>query len=105
MRADPRLDGIHEGHPAGRLPDGKLQVVGIRAGSEPGMHTVVFDGPQDVITLRHNARDRSGFALGAVLAAEWLGRRRGLFTFDDVLDELLAGSSSVDSGQGGRDGE
>ena len=66
-------------------------MVGIRTGANPGQHTVVFDGEQDVITLRHVARGREGFALGAVLAAEWLGSRRGLHTFDSVLDEILLG--------------
>jgi 4-hydroxy-tetrahydrodipicolinate reductase len=52
---------------------------------------VGFDGAQDVITLAHRARDRSGFALGAVLAAEWLlGAGRGLHEFDEVVGAWLA---------------
>ena len=91
LAADPRLTAVQEGHPEGALPPGTLQVVGIRAGNDPGTHTVVFDGEQDVIELRHRARGREGFALGAVLAAEWLGRRRGLHTFDAILDGILEG--------------
>lgn len=97
LAADPRLTAVQEGHPDGPLPPGTLQVVGIRAGSDPGAHAVVFDGEQDVIELRHRARGRDGFALGAVLAAEWLGRQRGLHTFDAVLDEILEGEPREES--------
>jgi 4-hydroxy-tetrahydrodipicolinate reductase len=87
--ADPRIDAVLEGHPAGRLPERTVQVVGLRAGAESGMHEVGFDGEQELIVLRHCARGRTGFALGAVLAAEWLGRRRGLHRFDEVMDARL----------------
>jgi 4-hydroxy-tetrahydrodipicolinate reductase len=90
LAADPRLTSVVEGHPEGRLPAGTLQVVGLRAGAEPGTHEVGFDGEQDVLLLRHAARGRSGFALGAVLAAEWLGRRPGLHGFDEVVDAMIA---------------
>jgi 4-hydroxy-tetrahydrodipicolinate reductase len=91
LQADPRLTSVQEGHPDGPLPVGTLQVVGLRAGNDPGSHSVVFDGEQDVIELRHRARGREGFALGAVLAAEWLGGQRGLHGFDAVLDAILEG--------------
>jgi 4-hydroxy-tetrahydrodipicolinate reductase len=89
LEADPRVEAVCEGHPRGALADGTLQVVGLRAGREPGSHTVGFDGEHDKITLCHGARSREGFALGAVLAAEWLGRRRGLHGFDEVLQSFL----------------
>jgi 4-hydroxy-tetrahydrodipicolinate reductase len=56
-----------------------------RAGAIPGIHTVGFDGPSDTIELRHTARDRRGFAAGALLAARWIHGRRGWFTMKDVL--------------------
>lgn len=43
-----------------------------REGEVPGIHTVTWDSPQDTITISHSAKSREGFALGAVLAAEWL---------------------------------
>jgi 4-hydroxy-tetrahydrodipicolinate reductase len=97
LESDPRLTEVREGHPDGALPVGTLQVVGIRSGSDPGTHTVVFDGAQDVITLSHRARGREGFALGAILAAEWLGTRRGSHTFDSVLDEILEGERTQEA--------
>jgi len=56
-----------------------------RAGAIPGVHTVGFDGPSDTIELTHTARDRRGFAAGALLAARWIQGRRGWFTMTDVL--------------------
>jgi 4-hydroxy-tetrahydrodipicolinate reductase len=46
---------------------------------------VTYDGPYDTVTLTHAARSREGFAAGALLAAEWLPGRTGVFTFEDVL--------------------
>jgi 4-hydroxy-tetrahydrodipicolinate reductase len=91
--ADPRLECIVEGHPTGRLPERAVQIVGLRAGWEPGTHRVVLDGEHDRIVLEHGARGRDGFAEGAVLAAEWLCGRRGMHGFDSVLADLTARSS------------
>jgi len=56
-----------------------------RAGTIPGIHTVGFDGPSDTIELTHTARDRRGFATGALVAAKWIQGRRGWYTMADVL--------------------
>ena len=56
-----------------------------RAGSAPGIHTVGFDGPSDVVTFTHEVRDRAVFARGALEAAKWLKGRRGWFTMRDML--------------------
>lgn len=56
-----------------------------RAGAIPGVHTVGFDAASDTIELTHTARDRQGFAAGALLAARWIHGRRGWFTMKDVL--------------------
>ena len=58
-----------------------------RAGMIPGTHTVGFDGPSDTIELTHRARDRRGFASGALLAARWLQGRRGWYSMQDVLKQ------------------
>ena len=60
-----------------------------RAGNIPGTHRVGFDGPADQILLEHAARSRDGFAAGALLAAEWIGGKKGCFEFGSVIDELL----------------
>jgi 4-hydroxy-tetrahydrodipicolinate reductase len=51
----------------------------------PGTHTVGFDSASDTIELTHRARDRRGFASGALLAARWIQGRSGWFTMRDVL--------------------
>jgi len=90
LDADPRLNRRAGGEP-GPLPDERtLQLASLRVGAEPGMHEVGFDGEHDRITLRHAARGRSGFAGGAVLAAEWLHGRSGRFEIDAMLDTLMA---------------
>jgi 4-hydroxy-tetrahydrodipicolinate reductase len=68
----------------------------LRVGAAPGTHTLMFDSAADTIEITHAARNRDGFASGAVRCAEWLaretpdgGRRRGVFTIDDFLDDAL----------------
>lgn len=56
-----------------------------RAGMIPGIHTVGFDGSSDTIELTHAARDRRGFASGALMAARWIQGRRGWYTMADVI--------------------
>ncbi len=56
-----------------------------RAGAIPGIHTVGFDSASDTIELTHAARDRRGFAAGALVAARWIHSRQGWHTMADVL--------------------
>ena len=62
-----------------------IDVSSTRAGAIPGTHTVGFDAAGETITLTHTARDRSGFARGALEAARWVHGRKGWFTMKDVL--------------------
>jgi 4-hydroxy-tetrahydrodipicolinate reductase len=66
-----------------------LTIASTRAGHIPGTHTVGFDSAADQITLQHTARSREGFALGALLAAEWIVGKKGVFEFTGVLDDIL----------------
>jgi 4-hydroxy-tetrahydrodipicolinate reductase len=65
--------------------DRPIDVSSTRAGAIPGIHSVGFDGQSDTIELTHTARDRRGFASGALLAAQWIQGRRGWYTMSDVL--------------------
>jgi 4-hydroxy-tetrahydrodipicolinate reductase len=59
-----------------------------RAGANPGTHEIGFDSAADTITLRHTARNRDGFARGALKAARWIvdhPDQRGVFEFSDIL--------------------
>ena len=62
-----------------------LRVDHIRRGEVPGIHTVRYDSEADVITLTHDAHSRKGFALGAVLAAEFTAKHEGLLTISDMF--------------------
>jgi 4-hydroxy-tetrahydrodipicolinate reductase len=57
----------------------------VREGDVPGTHFVTWDSDIDTISLRHEAKNRKGFALGAVVAAEYISSRRGIFTMNDVM--------------------
>jgi 4-hydroxy-tetrahydrodipicolinate reductase len=52
----------------------------------PGTHTVIYSSEIDEIEFKHTAHSRAGFALGAVLSAEWLHTKKGFFTIDDMFD-------------------
>jgi 4-hydroxy-tetrahydrodipicolinate reductase len=65
--------------------DRPIDISATRAGAIPGTHTIGFDGPSDTIVLTHTARDRRGFASGALLAAQWVRGKRGWFSMMDVL--------------------
>lgn len=78
-----------EGPPRGAADPSTLQVTSVRAGEIPGTHVVGMEGPDDRLELRHEARGRSGFARGAVIAAEWVQGQVGFYSFDDVLADLL----------------
>ena len=64
-----------------RTPD----AVSLRAGHIPGTHEVGFDSEADTITLTHTARNREGFAAGAVLAAELITNKQGVYEFSELL--------------------
>lgn len=96
---------IHEAHHAAKLdaPSGTalllrdamvqagfgrgIDVSSTRAGMIPGTHTVGFDAASDTLELTHTARDRRGFAAGALLAARWVQGREGWFSMLDVLGD------------------
>ncbi|MDX1476748.1 MAG: 4-hydroxy-tetrahydrodipicolinate reductase [Saprospiraceae bacterium] len=80
------LDRINSWVPENK---GDAQTVGIISQREEdvkGIHRVTYRGPFDTISIRHHALSRDGFALGAVIAAEWLFDKQGCFRFEDVLD-------------------
>lgn len=74
----------------GRIAPDALHVTSSRIGATVGTHTVTFDSEADTITLTHRARSRSGFAIGALMAAGWIGRAEpGLYRFDDLFETIV----------------
>ncbi len=66
----------------------ELPITAIRQGEVPGTHVVRYDSEVDTITIEHCAKSRRGFALGAVIAAEFTAGRKGLLTMNDMLPFL-----------------
>ena len=64
----------------------EIHIEAKRIGDVPGTHTVTYDSTVDSIELKHTAHNREGFALGAVIAAEWLAGKKGIYTMKDVLN-------------------
>lgn len=70
----------------GRAPEkGELGITAFRRDEVPGIHTVIYESPVDTITVTHDAKSREGFALGAVVAAEWVAGRKGFLTMADMM--------------------
>lgn len=65
--------------------EGTIDEASNRAGKVPGTHEIGFDSAADTITLKHTARSREGFALGALHAARWLVGKKGVFEFGETL--------------------
>ena len=65
--------------------DQKVPVTAVRAGFFPGTHSVGFDSPVDTLTLEHTARNRDGFGRGALIGAQWIIGKTGLYTFEQVI--------------------
>lgn len=66
-----------------RLPIADIE--SIREGEVPGIHTVIWDSEVDSISISHSAKSREGFALGAVIAAEWMKGKTGWHEFTEVI--------------------
>jgi 4-hydroxy-tetrahydrodipicolinate reductase len=64
----------------------EIPIVSKRIDAVPGTHSVVYHSTVDDIEIKHTAHNREGFALGAVIAAEWLLGKKGVFTMKDVLN-------------------
>jgi 4-hydroxy-tetrahydrodipicolinate reductase len=78
---------------APHLPIAVDEVAVVRSGAMPGQHAVAFDAASETIELRLTARDRSGYAAGALAAIDWLQaapRPAGILPFDLVVDDLIA---------------
>ncbi|MFN0159378.1 MAG: 4-hydroxy-tetrahydrodipicolinate reductase [Bacteroidota bacterium] len=69
----------------GKIKPHQLHVTSARVGHTTGQHTITFDSDNDTIELIHTARSRRGYAVGAVLAAQWLQGKTGFHTMQDVI--------------------
>jgi len=66
--------------------ENEIHIEAKRIGTVPGTHTVTYNSVVDSVEIKHTAHSREGFALGAVIAAEWIFGKKGVFSMKDVLD-------------------
>jgi len=73
----------------GEIQPDQLHVSSNRGGEIAGTHTIFIDSAADTLELTHRAKNRTGFAMGALQAAEWINGKKGFFDFKDVFDEII----------------
>ena len=79
-------DSDYKGWEMTKSRDQHLPIISKRISDEYGTHVVSYENLEDEIAIKHKANNREGFALGAVVAAEWLNGKKGVFTMKDVLN-------------------
>lgn len=70
-----------------KIKPNEIHFSSTRGGAVNFSHTVGFDGASDTITIIHSARDRGGYALGAIKVAEWMNGKKGFYNMEDFLDK------------------
>jgi len=76
----------YKGWELDKANNNNIPIVAKRIPEVPGTHTISYTSPIDTIKIEHEAHNRQGFALGAVIAAEWIADKTGVFTMKDVLN-------------------
>lgn len=74
----------------------ELVIAHRREGEVPGTHIVRWDSPVDTITIEHRAKSREGFALGAVVAAEWVATQTGFLTMSELMERIVGDKKLTD---------
>ncbi|MXN92984.1 4-hydroxy-tetrahydrodipicolinate reductase [Flavobacterium sp. Sd200] len=75
----------YSGWAIGNAKEDEIFIDAKRIEGVPGTHTVTYNSVVDAIEIKHTAHNREGFALGAVIAAEWLAGKQGIYSMKDVL--------------------
>ena len=70
---------------SGEAPADRIEIRSVREGAVPGIHTVTYESEDDVLEIRHTIKNRRTLALGAVVAAEFLCGKQGVYSMDDLL--------------------
>lgn len=87
-----RITGWTEEEPA----EGAMRINHKREGEVPGTHIINWDSEVDSIEIKHEAKSREGFALGAVVAAEWVATQSGFLTMDMLMHRIIANTKLID---------
>ncbi|MGK0290225.1 MAG: 4-hydroxy-tetrahydrodipicolinate reductase, partial [bacterium] len=84
-----RKDKLAEEKLDRKIEDNELHFASVRGGDVPGTHVIQFDSSFDSIELKHTARNRTGFASGSIVAAQWIADKKGLFTEEDMMRQIV----------------
>ena len=87
-----RITGWTEEDPT----DGAMRINHKREGEVPGTHIINWNSEVDSIEIKHEAKSREGFALGAVVAAEWVATQSGFLTMDMLMHRIIANTKLID---------
>lgn len=71
------------------LPNNVLPITSVRVGDVKGNHTVKFESKYDIVSIQHEAKSRCAFAEGAILAANWVKDKKGVFSFSDFFKQFI----------------
>jgi 4-hydroxy-tetrahydrodipicolinate reductase len=74
-----------------KISEEELHLASVRGGSVPGTHVISFDSEVDTIELKHTVRSRKGLAIGAIKAAEWIKDKKGFYSIEDMMNEIIGG--------------
>lgn len=75
---------------------GQISIAHRREGEVPGTHIIRWDSEVDTITIEHRAKSRDGFALGAVVAAEWVATQTGFLTMHQLMQRIVGDKKLID---------
>lgn len=85
----PKKQKLQTGRLDRQIQEDELHFSSVRGGTNPGRHEIIFDSPADDIILTHQAKNRSGFARGAVLAAEFIKNKKGFYQFEEAFKTIF----------------
>ena len=71
-----------------KIHSNELQITSIRGGNIAGEHNIYFDSEVDTIKLTHNAKNRTGFAIGSIQAAKYIFNKKGFYNFENILGDI-----------------
>lgn len=77
---------IHQENTKPSTLDNQIAVTSFREDGVPGTHQISYESDIDLIEIKHTAKNRQGFAMGAVIAAEWIANKKGIYTMQDVIN-------------------
>lgn len=90
LRTIPRMQSVKEECLHEKLPANAFHFSSTRGGFANFEHTIGFDSAADCVTIKHAARNREGYAVGALHAAEWLMGKQGMFSMQDFIEEKIS---------------